>query len=54
MLGRATGAVLVGVQARVVEVEADLGGGLPTFSTVGLPGAAVREGIDRIRAGRQT
>jgi magnesium chelatase family protein len=50
MLGRARGAVLVGIDARVVEVEADLGGGLPTISTVGLPDAAVREGIDRIRA----
>jgi magnesium chelatase family protein len=50
MLGRAKGAVLVGIDARVVEVEADLGGGLPTISTVGLPDAAVREGMDRIRA----
>ncbi len=50
MLGRATGAVLVGVDAHLVEVEVDLGGGLPTISTVGLPDAAVREGIDRIRA----
>lgn len=50
MLGRATGAVLLGVEARLVEVEVDLGGGLPTIAAVGLPDAAVREGIDRIRA----
>ena len=50
MLGRATGAVLVGIEAYLVEVEADLGGGLPAISAVGLPDAAVREGIDRIRA----
>lgn len=50
MLGRTSGAVLVGVDARLVEVEVDLGTGLPTISAVGLPDAAVREGIDRIRA----
>ena len=50
MLGRALGAVLVGIEARPVEVEVDLGGGLPTIAAVGLPDGAVREGIDRIRA----
>lgn len=50
MLGRATGAVLVGVEAHLVDVEVDLGGGLPTIAAVGLPDVAVREGIDRIRA----
>jgi magnesium chelatase family protein len=50
MLGRTTGAVLIGVAARLIEVEADLGGGLPTIAAVGLPDSAVREGIDRIRA----
>lgn len=50
MLGRSTGAVLVGVEARLIEVEVDLGGGLPTIAAVGLPDTAVREGIDRVRA----
>lgn len=50
MLGRTSGAVLVGVDACLVDVEVDLGRGLPTISAVGLPDAAVREGIDRIRA----
>jgi magnesium chelatase family protein len=50
MLGRATGAVLTGIDAHLVEVEVDLGGGLPTIAAVGLPDAAAREGIDRIRA----
>ena len=50
MLGRTSGAVLVGVEARTVEVEVDLGKGLPTIAAVGLPDAAVREGIDRVRA----
>jgi magnesium chelatase family protein len=50
MLGRTRGAVLYGVDAHLVEVEVDLGGGLPTIAAVGRPDAAVREGIDRIRA----
>jgi magnesium chelatase family protein len=50
MLGRTTGAVLYGIDARLVEVEADLGNGIPTIAAVGLPDPAVREGIDRIRA----
>src|SRR5262249_53325437 len=50
MLGRATGAVLCGVEARLVEVEVDLAGGLPSIAAVGSLDAAVREGIDRIRA----
>jgi magnesium chelatase family protein len=50
MLGRSTGAVLSGVEARLIEVEVDLGGGLPTIAAVGLPDSAVREGIDRIRS----
>jgi len=49
MLGRTTGAVLLGVDAQLIEVEVDAGRGLPKTATVGLPGSAVREGIDRIR-----
>ncbi len=50
MLGRTAGAVLVGVEARLVDVEVHLGGGLPTIAAVGLPNNSVREGLDRIRA----
>ena len=50
MLGQTTGAVVDGVDARLILVEADLGGGLPSIAAVGLPDAAVREGIDRLRA----
>jgi magnesium chelatase family protein len=49
MLGRTTGAVLLGVDAHLIEVEVDSGRGLPKTATVGLAGSAVREGIDRIR-----
>jgi magnesium chelatase family protein len=50
MLGRTAGAVLVGAEARLVDVEVHLGGGLPAIAAVGLPNSSVREGIDRIRA----
>jgi magnesium chelatase family protein len=50
MLGRTTGAVLVGVEACLVDVEVHLGGGLPNIAAVGLANSSVREGIDRIRA----
>jgi len=50
MLGRTAGAVLVGVEARLVDVEVHLGGGIPNIAAVGLANSSVREGIDRIRA----
>jgi magnesium chelatase family protein len=39
-----------GITGLPVQVEADLANGLPTFSIVGLPDAAVREARDRVRA----
>jgi magnesium chelatase family protein len=42
---------LLGVEVREVQVEVDvLSGGLPAFSLVGLPDAAVRESRERVRA----
>ena len=41
---------LLGVEARDVLVEVDVRGGLPAFSIVGLPDAAVRESRERVRA----
>ncbi len=41
---------LLGVNGFPVTVEADLSGGLPGFDVVGLPGSAVRESRDRVRA----
>ena len=40
----------LGVTAPPVTIEVFLGGGLPTFSVVGLPEAAVRESKDRVRS----
>ncbi len=42
---------LVGIEAREVQVEADVeSGGLPSFSLVGLPDPAVRESRERVRS----
>ncbi len=41
---------LIGVAAEPVHVEVDIGGGLPSFTIVGLPDAAVRESRERVRS----
>ena len=41
---------LYGMDAFLVEIEADLSTGLPSFDVVGLPDASVKESRDRIRA----
>jgi magnesium chelatase family protein len=48
MLARVTSCATVGIEGLLVEVEADLGAGLPTFTIVGLPDAAVRESRERV------
>ncbi|HEX9741351.1 MAG TPA: YifB family Mg chelatase-like AAA ATPase [Nitrospiraceae bacterium] len=50
MLARVLSAAVVGLDAHLVEVEVDIGGGLPQFSIVGLPDATVRESRDRVRS----
>lgn len=49
-LGRVWSVALMGVDGHVVEIEADIGGGLPGFHLVGLPDAALHESKDRVRA----
>jgi magnesium chelatase family protein len=50
MLATAQTFTLLGVEARPVQVEVDVQSGLPAFSLVGLPDAAVRESRERVRA----
>ena len=50
MLARVTSCATIGIEGFFVEVEADLGTGLPTFTIVGLPDAAVRESRERVLA----
>jgi magnesium chelatase family protein len=50
VLARVTSAAFVGVEGFLVEVETDIAPGLPCFSVVGLPDAAVRESRERVAA----
>lgn len=49
-LGRAHSVAVSGVDGQIVEIEADIGRGLPAVHLVGLPDAALHESRDRIRA----
>ena len=50
MLIKSFSAALCGVEAYEVEVEVDVGGGLPNYIVVGLPDASVRESQQRVKA----
>ena len=50
MLVKIASAALHGIEAYPVDVEVDICAGFPTFVTVGLPDAAVRESKERVRA----
>ncbi|MET0152185.1 MAG: YifB family Mg chelatase-like AAA ATPase [Candidatus Binatia bacterium] len=50
MLATVQSSALLGIEATLVEVEVDLGRGLPQLSIVGLPEAAVRESRERVRS----
>ncbi len=50
MLATSTTAAVLGVEAQVVRVEADIAPGFPRFTIVGLPDSAVKESEARVRA----
>ncbi|MET8994304.1 YifB family Mg chelatase-like AAA ATPase [Amycolatopsis sp. NPDC004169] len=49
-IAKAWSAGLLGINGRVIEIEADLGGGLSRITLVGLPDAGLREAKDRVRS----
>ncbi|MFI6028842.1 YifB family Mg chelatase-like AAA ATPase [Amycolatopsis magusensis] len=49
-LARSWSVALLGIDGRVVEVEADIGAGLPGMKLVGLPDPGLKEAKDRVRA----
>ncbi|MDH6680073.1 magnesium chelatase family protein [Rhodococcus sp. LBL1] len=49
-LGRAHSVAVAGVEGQIVEIEADIGRGLPGVHLVGLPDTALQESRDRVRA----
>ena len=51
MIARIASASLFGIDAMPVDVEAHVSSGLPNFSIVGLPDAAIRESRERVKAG---
>lgn len=50
MLAKANTCAVIGLEGALVEVEVDIGHGLPSFTIVGLPDTAVNEAKERVRA----
>ncbi|HEY3109821.1 MAG TPA: YifB family Mg chelatase-like AAA ATPase [Chloroflexota bacterium] len=50
MLAKVLTCAVVGLDGALVEVEVDVGPGLPRFHVVGLPDAAIQEARERVRA----
>jgi magnesium chelatase family protein len=50
MFARLTSGAILGIEARLIEVQCDIGGGLPAFQIVGLPDKEVYESRERIRS----
>ena len=50
MLAKVITCAVVGLEGAIVEVEVDISPGLPSFTIVGLPDAAVQEAKERVRA----
>jgi len=50
LLSRVLSSAVIGIDAYLVEVEVDIAQGLPTFTTVGLPEAAVKESRERVKS----
>jgi len=50
LLAKVLSSAVLGIDAYLVEVEVDIASGLPTFTTVGLPEAAVKESKERVKS----
>jgi len=50
LLAKILSSAVLGIDAYLVEVEVDITKGLPTFTTVGLPEAAVKESKERVKS----
>ena len=50
LLAKVLSSAVSGIDAYVVEVEVDITNGLPVFTTVGLPEAAVKESKERVKS----
>jgi len=50
VLAKVLSSAVIGIDAFLVEVEVDITSGLPTFTTVGLPEASVKESKERVKS----
>ena len=50
LLAKVLSSAVLGIDAYQVEVEVDITSGLPTFTTVGLPEASVKESKERVKS----
>jgi len=50
LLAKVLSSAVIGIDAYLVEVEVDIAKGLPTFTTVGLPEASVKESKERVKS----
>ena len=50
VLAKVLSSAVIGIDAFIVEVEVDITSGLPTFTTVGLPEASVKESKERVKS----
>ncbi len=50
MIANVLSSAVIGIDAYLVEVEVDITEGLPTFTTVGLPEASVKESKERVKS----
>ena len=49
-IGQTKSIALLGLTGSVVEIEVDISDGIPIYSLLGLPDAALQESRDRVRA----
>jgi len=50
LLAKVLSSAVIGIDAYLIEVEVDIMPGLPTFTTVGLPEASVKESKERVKS----
>lgn len=49
-VARTSAIALIGMRGEIVDIEADLAGGIPAFTLIGLPDAALGEARERVRS----
>jgi magnesium chelatase family protein len=49
MPGKVLSCAIIGLEGAIIEVEADVAGGMPSFTVVGLPDTVAQEARERVR-----